>query len=167
MRLGLLMNLRLMSISIIIACLFVVVALAGLASIWLDDGSQELGQPAEPFTALDRLEDQVSLVGNSGKVTIIHFTQLENPLCVECEAYMHQQIEEIESIAASDNPDIQVITVNIRKNPYSEDGWSLVEDWYGTNITWHWIEEFDPFPVSSSYLQYWEVNGAFSNPTLV
>lgn len=161
------MNLRLMSISIIIACLVIVVALAGLASIWLDDGSQELGQHAEPFTVLDRLEEQVSLVDNSGKVTIIHFTQLENPLCIECETYMHQQIEEIESLAASDNPDIEIITVNIRKNPYSEDGWSLVEDWYGTNITWHWIEEFDPFPISSSYLQYWEVNGAFSNPTLV
>ncbi|UCE91088.1 MAG: cytochrome c biogenesis protein CcdA [Methanobacteriota archaeon] len=110
---------------------------------------------------------RVSLADNLGKVTIIHFTQLENPLCIECEAYMHQQIEEIEGIAASGNSDVEVITVNIRKNPYSEDGWSLVEEWYGTNITWHWIEEFDPFPVSSSYLQYWEVNGAFSNPTIV
>lgn len=138
-----------------------------MASLWLDDGDSELGQPAEPFTAYDRLGGRVSLADNLGKVTIIHFTQLENPLCIECEAYMHQQIEEIEGIAASGNPDVEVITVNIRKNPYSEDGWSLVEEWYGTNITWHWIEEFDPFPVSSSYLQYWEVNGAFSNPTIV
>lgn len=138
-----------------------------MASLWLDDGDSELGQPAEPFTAYDRLGGRVSLADNLGKVTIIHFTQLENPLCIECEAYMHQQIEEIEGIAASGNPDVDVITVNIRKNPYSEDGWSLVEEWYGTNITWHWIEEFDPFPVSSSYLQYWEVNGAFSNPTIV
>jgi cytochrome c-type biogenesis protein len=161
------MNSRVLSISVIVACLVVVVALASLASFWLDDGSSEFGQPAEPFTVVDRLGEQVSLADNLGRVTIIHFTQLENPLCIECETYMHQQIQEIESIAASGNPDIDVITVNIRKNPYSEDGWSLVEDWYGTSITWHWIEEFDPFPVSSSYLQYWEVNGAFSNPTLV
>ena len=161
------MNPRKLSIVIIVSCLLVIAALAVLASSWLDDGNSQMGQPAEPFTVGDRLGEQVSLADNSGKVTIIHFTQLENPLCIECESYMHQQIEEIESLVASGNPNIDVITVNIRKNPYSEDGWSLVEDWYGTNITWHWIEEFDPFPVSSSYLQYWEVSGAFSNPTLV
>ena len=161
------MNPRKLSIVIIVSCLLVIAALAVLASSWLDDGNSQMGQPAEPFTVDDRLGEQVSLADNSGKVTVIHFTQLENPLCIECESYMHQQIEEIESLVASGNPDIEVITVNIRKNPYSEDGWSLVEDWYETNITWHWIEEFDPFPVSSSYLQYWEVSGAFSNPTLV
>lgn len=161
------MNPRKLSIVVIVSCLIAVAALAALASTWLDDGNSQMGQPAEPFAVDDRFGGQVSLADNSGKVTVIHFTQLENPLCIECESYMRQQIEEIESIAASGNPDIDVITINIRKNPYSEDGWSLVEDWYGTNITWHWIEEFDPFPVSSSYLQYWEVSGAFSNPTLV
>jgi cytochrome c-type biogenesis protein len=158
---------RILSVVVIVSCLLAVAALAVLASSWLDGGSSQMGQPAEPFTVDDRLGEQVSLADNSGKITVIHFTQLENPLCIECESYMHYQIEELESLEASGNPDIDVITVNIRKNPYSEDGWSLVEDWYGTNITWHWIEEFDPFPVSSSYLQYWEVSGAFSNPTLV
>lgn len=167
MRLCFPMNPRLLSVVVIVSCLLAVAVLAVFASSWLDDGSSNLGQPAEPFTVDDRLGEQVSIADNSGKVTILHFTQLENPLCIECESYMHSQIEELESLAGSGNSDIDVITVNIRKNPYSEDGWSLVEDWYGTNITWHWIEEFDPFPVSSSYLQYWEVSGAFSNPTLV
>lgn len=161
------MNPRRLSVLIIVVCAIVVAALAGLASFWLDNESSQLGQPAEVFTVDDRLGEQVALADNLGKVTVLHFTQLENPLCIECETYMHQQIEEIEKMAASGNPDMEAITVNIRKNPYSEDGWSLVEDWYGTNISWHWIEEFDPFPISSSYLQYWEINGAFSNPTLV
>jgi len=96
-----------------------------------------------------------------------YFTQVENPLCIECEAYIRLQIEELESLVSTAGSEIDVITVNIRKNPYSETGWKLVEDWYGTNISWHWIEEFEPFSISSSYLQYWDVSGAFSNPTLV
>ncbi len=167
MRLSSTMNPRLLSLVVIVSCLLVVVALAALASSWLDDRGQSLGQPADLFEVEDRLGEQVALADNVGKVTVLHFTQVENPLCIECEAYIRLQIEELESLASSTGSEIDVITVNIRKNPYSETGWELVEDWYGTNISWHWIEEFEPFPVSSAYLQYWDVSGAFSNPTLV
>jgi len=80
---------------------------------------------------------------------------------------MRDQILELESLVGFGNQATDVMTINIRKNPYSEDGYRMAEQWYGANISWHWIEEFDPFPVSTLYLEYWEVKGAFSNPTLV
>lgn len=158
---------RVLSLVVIGTCLLAVVALAVLASSWLGDREHELGQPAGLFELEDRLGEHVALADNAGKVTVLHFTQMENPLCIECESYMREQIAELEDLASSGKTNVDVITVNIRKNPYSEPGWKLVEDWYGVNISWSWIEEFDPFPVSGSYLRYWDVGGAFSNPTLV
>lgn len=161
------MNPKRLSLVVIVSCLIVVVALAAFASSWFDDRGQSLGQPADLFEVEDRLGEQVSLADNAGRVTVLHFTQLENPLCIECEDYIHDQISELENLVDADDSRIDVITINIRKNPYSDPGWKLVQDWYETNISWHWVEESEPFPVSSSYLQYWDVGGAFSNPTLV
>ena len=158
---------RSLSAVVIAVCVVVVAALASIAYAWLQDEGPELGLPADDFLAYDILGRQVSLADNSGKVTVLHFTQLENPLCIECESYMRDQILELESLVGFGNQTIDVITINIRKNPYSEDGYWMAEQWYGANISWHWIEEFDPFPVSTLYLEYWEVKGAFSNPTLV
>ena len=77
------------------------------------------------------------------------------------------QIEELANLSERNDPNITIITLNIRKNAYSEDGWKMAQDWYGLNITWHWVEEYEPFPAAGLYQQYWELDGGFSNPTIV
>ncbi|MCK4757863.1 MAG: cytochrome c biogenesis protein CcdA, partial [Thermoplasmata archaeon] len=104
---------------------------------------------------------------SAGKVTIIHVTQFENPVCLECESQMREQINELKLLADANDQNISIITLNIRKNEYSDDGWRLAEEWYDINITWHWVEEFEPFQISSQYQKYWEVDGSFSNPSII
>ena len=108
-----------------------------------------------------------SLNDSAGKVTIIHVTQFENPVCLECESQMREQINELKLLADANDQNISIITLNIRKNEYSDDGWRLAEEWYDINITWHWVEEFEPFQISSQYQKYWEVDGSFSNPSII
>jgi cytochrome c-type biogenesis protein len=43
----------------------------------------------------------------------------------------------------------------------------MAEDWYGANISWHWVEEFEPYPISGNYIKFWQLDGAFSNPSVV
>ncbi|MEM4276074.1 MAG: cytochrome c biogenesis protein [Thermoplasmata archaeon] len=161
------MHPRHLSLAVIVASLSVISVLTVVASAWLEDEEVPLGLPAKQFVVVDVRGQSVSLENNSGKVTLVHFTQLETPLCTECERFMHDQISQLERLVDSGMPDLEVITINIRKNPYSEEGWRMAEEWYGVNISWHWVEEFEPFPVSNLYLNYWDVKGAFSNPTLV
>jgi cytochrome c-type biogenesis protein len=161
------MNQRTRSLVIISVSVAAVILLAGLLMHWTDRSARGVYEPADLFVSTDFKGTEFSLSENSGKVTIIHFTQLENPLCIECEEYMQSQIEELETLVSSDNSQIEVITVNIRKNAYSEDGWAMAEQWYGTNITWHWVEEFEPYPISGNYIQFWQLDGAFSNPSVV
>ena len=158
---------RTRSLVIISVSVVAVVLLAGFLIYWTDRGSRGVYEPAEDFASTDFTGTEFSLSENAGKVTIIHFTQLENPLCIECEEYMRSQIEELETLVSSDNSQIEVITVNIRKNAYSEDGWAMAEQWYGANITWHWVEEFEPYAISGNYIQFWQLDGAFSNPSIV
>ena len=134
---------------------------------WTAKGPQAVYEPAEPFVSTDFAGSEFSLSDNAGKVTVIHFTQLENPICIECEDSMRSQIEELEALDSRDDPRIEVVTVNIRKNSYSEDGWWMAQEWYGVNITWHWVEEFEPYPISGDYIQFWQLDGAFSNPSVV
>lgn len=53
------------------------------------------------------------------------------------------------------------------KNPYSISGHEMAVDHFGVNISWHWVEDFSPFPIAGLYQKYWTVDGAFSNPSLV
>ena len=161
------MNEKTRSITIISASVAAVVLLAGLVIYWTDRGSQGVYEPADAFAFTDFRGEQFSLSENTGKVTVLHFTQLENPLCIECEDSIKGQIEELETLAASNNSQLEVVTVNIRKNAYSEDGWSMAEESYGANVTWHWVEEFEPYPISGDYIQFWQLDGAFSNPSVV
>ncbi|MEM4161112.1 MAG: cytochrome c biogenesis CcdA family protein [Thermoplasmata archaeon] len=119
------------------------------------------------FTAVDVWGNNFSLENCTGKVVIIHITSIENPICIECEKEMKAQIVELQKLIESQGEGVCIITINIRKNPASEAGWKIVENWYGVNITWYWFEEFEPYPVASHYLKYWSIDGAFSNPTLV
>lgn len=161
------MKMRTRSLVMISASTAAVVLLAISVICWTGRSSTGFPQPAEDFASTDFMGNEFSLSENAGKVTILHFTQLENPLCIECEEYMRSQIEELETLAESGNDDIDVITVNIRKNVYSEDGWWMAEEWYGASITWHWVEEFEPYSISGDYIQFWQLDGAFSNPSIV
>ncbi len=122
--------------------------------------------PAPDFTATDVNGVEFSLHDFAGKVVILHFTGVENPLCVECLEEMKGQIRELEKLAQSTD-NISIITINIRKNPYSTSGYEMAEDDFGANISWHWVEDFSPFPVANLYQKYWSLDNAFANPSLV
>jgi len=121
---------------------------------------------APDFTTVDENGVEFSLSDYRGNVIVLHFTGLEFPLCIECEEEMKGQLVELENLYQSvDN--VSIITVNIRKNPYSISGRDIAEQYYGINVSWHWVEDFSPHPVAELYQSYWTVDGAFSNPTLV
>jgi cytochrome c-type biogenesis protein len=122
--------------------------------------------PAPDFTATDENGVEFSLHDYAGKVVILHFTGVENPLCIECLEEMEGQIHELEKLVkSSDN--VSVITINIRKNPSSTSGYDMATNDFGANISWHWVEDFNPYPISGLYQAYWTVDGAFSNPSLI
>jgi len=133
-------------------------------SLIAEDQNQKT--PAPDFTATDENGVEFSLHDYAGKVVILHITGVENPLCIECLEEMEGQIHELEKLAkSSDN--ISIITVNIRKNPYSISGYDMAANDFGANISWHWVEDFSPYPIAGLYQQYWTVDGAFSNPSLI
>jgi cytochrome c-type biogenesis protein len=127
-------------------------------------GSAEL-DAAPGFVAVDHMNRTFSLSDHSGKVTIIHVTQVESPVCIECEAHMREQTEALAELSA--DPEVSIITLNVRKNAYSPDGWTLARDWWGTNVTWNWVEEKDPYSIAGLYQEYWDVDGNFANPSLI
>ena len=123
-------------------------------------------KPVIDFTAIDEDGVEFSLSDYIGNVTLLHFTGLETPLCIECEEEMTQQLEQLETLAKM-NSNVKIITINIRKNPYSATGKDIAEQNYGINVSWHWVEDFEPYQYAGLYQEYWTVNGAFSNPTIV
>ena len=121
---------------------------------------------APDFNATDESGINFNLSDYRGKVVILHFTGVENPLCIECLEEMEGQIHELEKLAnSSDN--ISIITINIRKNPYSMSGYEIVVNDFGANISWHWVEDFSPFLIAGLYQKYWTIDGAFSNPSII
>lgn len=118
------------------------------------------------FTAVDENGIKFNLSDYRGNVIILHFSGLESPLCIECLDAMKGQILELEKLSNS-NQNATIITINIRKNPYSETGLEMAERDFGVNISWHWVEDFNPFEIASDYQDYWTYQGAFSNPTIV
>ena len=63
----------------------------------------------------------VSLSDYRGEVVLLHITNIENPLCRECEHALNAQTSQL-SLLAKKDPGIKIITLNVRKNPYSKDG---------------------------------------------
>ena len=122
--------------------------------------------PAIVFSAVDERGVNFSLSDYTGDVIILHFTGLETPLCIECLEEMEGQIKELEKLSSSE-VNVTIITINIRKNPYSDSGVNMAERDFGANVSWHWVEGYSPYPIASLYQNYWTVDGAFSNPTLV
>ncbi len=145
----------------IITCTIILLPLLALGAI-----TAHPVNPAPDFTGSDTEGNTVTLSDYRGEVVILHFTGLETPLCLECEQEMKDQLKELESIESTAN-NISIITINIRKNPYSESGKDIAEDDYKIKISWPWIEDFSPYPIGNLYFDYWTVDGSFSNPTLV
>jgi cytochrome c-type biogenesis protein len=121
---------------------------------------------APQFTAVGVDGKNFSLSDFQGSPLILHITNIEIPLCVECEKSLKGQIAELAKLKAID-PSAQIVTLNLRKNPYSRDGLSLAEKWWKVNITWSWAEDIEPYAIASKYLDYWNVRGGSSNPTLL
>jgi len=122
--------------------------------------------PATIFSSTDERSVNFSLSDYKGDVILLHFTGLETPLCIECLDEMKGQIQELENLFQL-KVNTTIITINIRKNPYSDSGMEMAEGDFGVNINWHWVEDFSPYPIASLYQEYWTVDGAFSNPTLL
>lgn len=148
--------------------LFSFLLIAAVFSFFLPvvEGDQYEVRPAPDFTAVDENGVEFSLSDYEGYVTILHFTGLESPLCIECLEEMKGQLVELEAVSQSvDN--VSIITVNIRKNPYSISGKTIAEQDYRINVSWHWVEDLSPYPIAGLYQEYWTVKGASANPTIV
>jgi cytochrome c-type biogenesis protein len=79
---------------------------------------------------------------------------------------MKGQIIELEKLSQSAQ-NLTIITINKRVNPSSDNGKMMAERDFGVNISWHWVEDFSPYPLTGLFYNYFTVEGAFSNPTLV
>jgi cytochrome c-type biogenesis protein len=124
------------------------------------------GVLAPDFSATGSDGKNFSLSDFRGAPLVLHITNIEVPLCVECEKSLQGQVEELARLMAID-PRVQIVTLNLRKNPYSRDGRSLAEKWWKVNITWPWTEDIEPYTIASKYLDYWNVRGGSSNPTII
>ena len=123
-------------------------------------------EPAHDFSGVDEQGMNFSLSDYTGDVIIIHFTGLETPLCIECLEEMEEQIIELDKLHQSE-ANVTIITINLRKNQFSDSGFTMAKRDFGVNINWHWVEDFNPYPIAGLYQKYWTVDSAFSNPSLV
>ena len=108
----------------------------------------------------------ISLGDFQGEAVLLHITNIENPLCRECENALNAQTRELSLLKQKDQG-INIITLNVRKNSYSMDGRALAKDWWKINVTWPWIEDYEPYPLTSKYINYSTLEGGFANPTLI
>ncbi len=130
------------------------------------------GALEEPFNHSAGVEkvnldaDTFNLGDFDGEVVILHITNIENPLCIECEPSLEAQVEELQKLKES-HPETNLVTINMRKNPYSKDGRTLAEAWWGVDVSWLWVEDFEPYPIASEYVEYWSRGSGFANPTII
>jgi len=123
-------------------------------------------EPAPDFTAIDQTGMNISLSKFNGSIVLIHITNIENPICLECEQELKAQVVELEKFHQQ-NPDVVIITINMRKSTFSDPGYQLANDWWDVNVSWKWIEDFDPYTIASKYIDYWNLDGGTANPTLI
>ena len=121
---------------------------------------------APDFAIADKNGSNFTLGDLKGMPVIIHITNIEIPLCKECEKDLRSQLDELAKLKAT-YPDTKIITINLRKNPYSTDGRSISQKWWHVNISWPWTEDLEPYEIAGKYTDYWNVRGGFSNPTLL
>lgn len=101
-----------------------------------------------------------------GEPLLLHITNIESPICRECEETLSVQTAEIAKLHQS-HSDINVVTINLRKNPYSPNGTFLAASWWGINVTWPWTDEYKPYPMAGKYIDYWTRGSGFPNPTFI
>ena len=149
--------------------LVLILAFAAFAFLLLNSPatSRYIGDTVPTFTAKDYKNATVSLSNTTGRFVVLHITQFEDPMCLGCEAYVIGQLLELEKLAAQENRSIEIITLNLRKNAYSPEGWRLANESLGLNISWGWIEELPPYPITSQYIKYAQVEGEIANPAIV
>lgn len=128
--------------------------------------SSKANETAPKFAAVDGNRSSISLSELRGSPAVIHITNIEIPLCKECEKYIRSQLDELAKLK-SEHPEIQVITINLRKNSYSKDGRSLAQKWWQINISWPWQEDLEPYRIAGQFSDYWSADGRFFNPTLL
>ncbi len=128
--------------------------------------SSKNATPLPDLKSTDLEGKEISLSDYRGKPLILHITNIENPVCTECEHALSGQLKELDLLKQK-HPDVEIVTLNMRKNPYSKDGMTLSERWWAVNVTWPWVEDFEPYPLSGKYVDYSTIAGGFSNPTLV
>ena len=121
---------------------------------------------APDFQALDLDGKNISLSDYRGQAVLLHITNIENPLCRECEHALDAQTSQL-SLLAKKDPGTKIITLNVRKNTYSKDGPTLAKEWWNINVTWPWIEDYSPYPITGKYIDYSTLEGGFANPTLI
>ena len=153
---------------IVVALISLILIVAIVAVVFGRPSTTEVFEPidAPPISTTDIDGEPFNLFNNSGNVTILHFTGIEEPVCLECENQMREQIEELQDLFSTGS-NATIVTVNMRKNPHSSDGRTLAERWWGLQVGWTWIEDWSPFPVSGPYEEYWNYRGAVSNPSVL
>ena len=143
---------------------FFVILCSQLLSVSSTCVSQESSAP--DFQAVDLDGKIVTLTDYRGEVVLLHITNIESPLCRECENALNAETREL-SLLAERDPGIKIITLNVRKNPYSKDGRALARAWWKINVTWPWIEDYEPYLLTGKYIDYSTLEGGFANPTLI
>jgi len=152
---------------VIVGALIFLVVLLGLFFLPSFIGGEKFEiKPAEDFRATDVDGTTFNLSDYKGNVVILHITGLETPLCIECLEEMKGQIIELGKLSQSAQ-NLTIITINKRVNPSSDNGKMMAERDFGVNISWHWVEDFSPYPLTGLFYNYFTVEGAFSNPTIV
>jgi cytochrome c-type biogenesis protein len=151
----------------IILGLFSIFIIAGFFSVdsSLADSSRSVDS-ALNFIIADKNGSSIALSEFKGSPVVIHITNIEIPICKECEKDLRSQLNELAKLKL-EHPDTQIITINLRKNPYSGDGRSLAQKWWQVNISWPWMEDLEPYQIAGKFSDYWNVRGGFSNPTLL
>lgn len=148
------------------SCLFIIFTLVSALFYCSFPGSSGDAPAASDFQAVDLDGRSLSLSDYPGEAVILHITNIENPLCRECEHALRAQTSELEKLKQKDQS-VKVVTLNVRKNPYSKDGRSLAESWWKINVSWPWVEDFEPYPLTGKYIDYSTLEGGFANPTLI
>ena len=86
------------------------------------------------FSTTNSKGETINTTDFQGEKLLIHFTNLETPLCLECAEIMEKQTRVISKLVESDS-DINVITINIRTNDGSEEGWVLAKRYWNIKVT--------------------------------
>lgn len=151
---------------LVVGLLTLIIILAAFFSL-----NSTLGADLEPIEAPEFEAQAVngqnfSLSDFEGEVVVLHITNIETPLCVECEKALAGQIGELQRLM-EDKPETNLITLNLRKNPISKDGKTLSERWWDADVGWIWAEDFEPFRIAGRYADFTNREGGFSNPTIL